>query len=176
MPTEPYGQHLRYSALKMSTMFNPHSAPLVTTSCGSTSEEDTITGCFTNGHRRTHTFEAGAGRAHPIKDGNFWFVDAAHIAATLSDWTPGGELVWKIPVGWHRRGVSEDMFYVFQPDYEQWRKEDSRQLKILPVYSQRFHIGFDGVFRVDKFGHWTSRSQSCRVVLDGETLQWSHPQ
>ena len=140
------------------------------------SEEDTITGCFTNGHRRTHTFEAGAGRAHPIKDGNFWFVDAAHIAATLSDWTPGGELVWKIPVGWHRRGVSEDMFYVFQPDYEQWRKEDSRQLKILPVYSQRFHIGFDGVFRVDKFGHWTSRSQSCRVVLDGETLQWSHPQ
>ena len=137
--------------------------------------EDTVTGCFTNGHRRTHTFEAGAGRAHPIKDGNFWFVDAAHIGATLEDWSPSSELVWKIPIGWHRRGESDEIFSVTQEDFERWYDATSRPLVLDMIYRQRFSIDSDGVVKVDKFGHWTTRSRHCRVVLDGNTIQWSHP-
>ena len=137
--------------------------------------EDIVTGCFTNGHRRTHTFEAGAGRAHPIKDGNFWFVDAAHIGATLEDWSPSSELVWRIPIGWHRRGESDEMFPVTQEDFERWYDATSRPLVLDAVYSQRFSIDSDGVVKVEKFGHWTTRSRHCRVVLDGNTIQWSHP-
>ena len=138
-------------------------------------EEDTITGCFTNGHRRTHTFEGGAGRAHPIKEGNFWFVDAAHIADTISNWQSGGELIWKIPVGWHRKGASDNVFYVLRADHEINLGYDTRPLVFKSVYSQRFHVDQAGETRVDKFGHWTSRSRFCRVVLDGNTLQESHP-
>ena len=138
-------------------------------------EEDTITGCFTNGHRRTHTFEGGAGRAHPIKEGNFWFVDAAHIADTISNWQSGGELVWKIPVGWHRKGASDNVFYVLRADHEINLGYDTRPLVFKSVYSQRFHVDQVGTIRVDKFGHWTSRTRFCRVGLDGTTLQENHP-
>ena len=141
-------------------------------------EEDIVTGCFTNGHARTHTFSAGAGRAYPIKDGNFWFVDAALISTTFSDWYPGGELVWKIPVGWHRKGTSDDVFPVMRPDYEDASVTESggsRSLVIDIVYRQRFSIDEDGITKVEKFGHWITRSRFCRVVLDGTTVQWSHP-
>ena len=86
-----------------------------------------------------------------------------------------GELVWKIPVGWHRKGASGDVFYVLRADHEINLGYDTRPLVFKSVYSQRFHVDQAGETRVDKFGHWTSRSRFCRVVLDGNTLQESHP-
>ncbi len=29
--------------------------------------------------------------------------------------------------------------------------------------------------RIVKFGHWLSRGRYCRIMLDGETKQWTHP-
>ena len=141
-------------------------------------EEDMVTGCFTNGHARTHTFSAGAGRAYPIKDGNFWFVDSAGIGQVESNWSPNSVMVWKIPIGWHRRVPSDDWFGVVRPDYEDASitgDGGSRPLVFDIVYRQRFCIDEDGVSKVEKYGHWITRSRFCRVVLDGTTVQWSHP-
>ncbi len=140
-------------------------------------EEDTITGCLTNVRWRTHTYESGAGRARPIREGNFWFVDSAGLTPTIVNWEPGGELVLKIPIGWHRRNSfdSDEWFPVFRPDYEFDDYDLSRPLKLNVVYRQRFLVDEDGVCRTDKFGHWISRSRFCRVILDGVQLQGSHP-
>lgn len=39
---------------------------------------------------------------------------------------------------------------------------------------QRFSIDTTGVFKIEKYGHWISRSPSCRVILDGVVLQEGH--
>ena len=140
-------------------------------------EEDTITGCLTNVMWRTHTDGAGAGEAHPITNGNFWFIDAAGLTPEITNWEPGGELVLRIPIGWHRRKSfdSDEWFSVFRPDYEIADYDLSRPLELNVMYRQRFLVDEDGVCRTEKFGHWISRSRFCRVVLDGVQLQGSHP-
>ncbi len=138
-------------------------------------EEDTITGCFTNVLWRTHTVEAGAGRAHPIGPGNFWFEDSAGLSPTIANWGQGGEFVLKIPVGWHRRGQSDDVFWVLGSDFESWRDSESRALLFKNIYRQRYTIDGAGTCRTEKYGHWISRSRSCRVILDGEVMQRRHP-
>ena len=138
-------------------------------------EEDVVTGCFTNGHSRTHTYLAGAGRAHPITGKNFWFVDSAGMKDIEANWSPNSEMVWRIPIGWHRRGESDEVFDVMSPDRERYYNTQTRPLVVDCNCTLRFSIDANGVYRVEKFGHWTTRDRSCRVVLDGETLQWSHP-
>jgi len=138
-------------------------------------EEDTITGCLTNVQWRTHTSEAGAGWAYPIKDGNFWFADSAGLASTIANWSGGGELIWRIPIGWHRRSTSDDEFGVLHPDYEIHLDDVSRPLVLDIMYRQRIVVDEAGACRTEKYGHWILRSRFCRIILDGETLQWGHP-
>ena len=139
-------------------------------------EEDTVTGCFTNGHSRTHTIAAGAGYAHIIGDRNFWFVDGARMDRAEAAWQPNSILDWKIPIGWHRKLTTHiGDFNITHPDYERMDDASSRPLLMEVVYHQRFSIDGDGVFKTEKFGHWISRDRWCRVILDGETLQWAHP-
>ena len=140
-------------------------------------EEDTITGCLTNVMWRTHTSGAGAGKAYPITNGNFWFIDAAGLTPEIANWEPGGELVLRIPIGWHRRKsfASDEQFDIYRPDYETWGDYESRALIVDRQYTQRFTVDGNGVCKTEKFGHWISRSRYCRVILDGRTLQWSHP-
>ena len=139
-------------------------------------DEDTVTGCFTNGHYRTHTAAAGAGEAHLIGAGNFWFVDGARMGRAEANWSPNSILDWKIPVGWHRKlPMYAGNFNVSDSDYERMDDAASRPLSMDVVYHQRFSIDGNGVFKTEKFGHWISRSRWCRVILDGETLQWMHP-
>ena len=138
-------------------------------------EEDTITGCFTNVQWRTHTVEAGAGRAHPIGPGNYWFEDSAGLSPAISNWGQGGELVLKIPVGWHRRGQSDEVFWVLDSDYERRGDTKSRPLLLPKIYKQRFVIDNAGTCRTEKYGHWISRTRFCRVMLDGDVIQRRHP-
>ena len=139
-------------------------------------EEDTVTGCFTNGHNRTHTIAAGAGYAHLIGAENFWFVDGARMNRAEEAWQPNSVLDWKIPIGWHRKLTTHiGDFNITHPDYEHMDDASSRPLSMEIVYHQRFSIDGDGVFKTEKFGHWISRDRWCRVILDGETLQWTHP-
>ena len=137
-------------------------------------EEDVVTGCFTNGHSRTHTDAVGANKAYPIMDGNMWFVDSAGERWPEQAWSPNSEMVWKIPIGWHRRGASDEMFLVPFSDFELHLNQNSRPLVIASQYRQRFSIDTDGVFKIEKYGHWISRSPSCRVILDGVVLQETH--
>jgi len=114
--------------------------------------------------------------AHPIKENNFWFVDAAGEDSVESNWIPNSEMVWKIPIGWHRRTDfdSDDWFDVFHPDYEVFGYDLSRSLIVGNLYHQRFTIDAKGIFRIEKYGHWISRSPSCLVILDGNVLQEEH--
>ena len=144
-------------------------------------EEDVVTGCFTNGHHRTHTGGAdgaGAGVAHYIQPGNFWFVDGARMVAPEPNWQPNSTLSWKIPIGWHRKNPDyTDDCDVQNPDYEKAWDGDSRPLIIggqTDKYKQVWHIDGQGTFRTDKFGHWISRSRDCVIILDGQTIQTEH--
>lgn len=130
-------------------------------------EEDVVTGCFTNGHRRTHTGGAdgaGAGVAHYIQPGNFWFVDGARMTASEPNWQPNSTLSWKIPIGWHRKNLDyTDERDVLWPDYEKADDKKSRPLLIggrTDKYKQVWHIDGQGTFRTDKFGHWISRTRA----------------
>ena len=143
--------------------------------------EDVVTGCFTNCSRRTHTKDAGAGKAYYITEGNYWFTDGARSGSAESDWAPGSSMVWKIPVGWHRilwqRSRMREHFAVDVADVEIRGNPASRPLLIgggIDVYKQERHIDADGVFRTVKFGHWISRSRWCHVILDGVTQQLTH--
>ena len=142
-------------------------------------EEDVITGCFTTSNRRTHTIEAGAGKAYVVKCGNFWIVDAARSGNYAQSWMPDSTMIWKIPIGWHRRMKEGryDWFGAYGVEHETYTGYESREL-LLPGspnrYKQERHIDEYGVFTTRKFGHWISRSPSCRVVLDGTVLQESH--
>jgi len=111
---------------------------------------------------------------NPIKDGNMWFVDSAGEKSAEPNWIPNSVMVWKIPIGWHRRGMSDDAFSVSRPDYEFFWQNETRALIGARQYSQRFTIDGNGVFKIEKYGHWISRSPSCQVILDGETQQQSH--
>jgi len=140
-------------------------------------EEDVITGCFTNGHWRTHTTGAGAGKAYYVSTNNFWFVDAAGSRSFERNWLPDSTLVWKIPIGWHRKDAAyTDWHGVVEPDYERRWDAQSRPLQMEVVYRQSRYIDSEGTFHTGKFGHLMQRSSSCRVQLDGKTIQWSHPQ
>ena len=140
-------------------------------------EEDVVTGCFANGHWRTHTTGAGAGKAYYVTTNNFWFVDAACSRTYESNWTPDSTLVWKIPIGWHRKSADyTDWHGVSGPDYELRWDPQSRPLRIETIYRQSRYIDKEGTFHTGKFGHTIQRSRSCRVILDGNTIQWSHPQ
>ncbi len=139
-------------------------------------DEDTVTGCFTNGHWRTHTREAGAGVAHYVSTNNSWFVDASASKTSVSNWSPDSTLVWKIPIGWHRKSQGyTDWHGVSGPDYELRWDPETRPLQMEVVYRQSRHIDSEGNFRTDKFGHWTMRSRFCRVTLDGDVIQERHP-
>ena len=144
-------------------------------------EEDLITGCFTNrqGVYRTHSWECGAGRARNVGAGNEWFYDYAGSTRPEYDWSPESRFNWKIPVGWYRQRIknSRDITYVYDPDHERTDDETSRPLIIgnrLDLYMQNRYIDTVGTYRTEKFGHWISRSRTCRVILDGEVLQERH--
>ncbi len=113
-------------------------------------------------------------------EGNFWFVDGARSGVPERLWSPNSTMSWKIPVGWHRKTLSggTNDFFRGGADVEMLGYARSRPLLIggrKDVYKQVRHIDENGVFRTDKFGHWISRSPECRIILDGETLQWTHP-
>lgn len=151
--------------------------------------EDLITGSFTNCLHRTHTSREGAGKAYYVTEGNYWFTDGARSGDSEATWAPNSSLVWKIPIGWHRilaaRSVSEELsngerehFWAGEADYESFMNRDTRPLLIgggVDVYRQERHIDAEGVYKTVKFGHWISRSRWCHVILDGVTLQESHP-
>lgn len=42
------------------------------------------------------------------------------------------------------------------------------------MYKQVMTIDESGTSRIEKFGHWLSRGRYCRIILDGETKQWTH--
>lgn len=140
--------------------------------------EDEITGCFTNTMHRTHGIVEGAGKAHYIQQGNYWFTDGARDGSYEPSWTPNSTLTWKIPIAWHRK-ISRftDDYDAIDLDYEIRFERSSRPLLVggrLDMYKQNRHIDQDGTFRMEKFGHWTSRSRWCQVILDGITLQLTH--
>ena len=125
----------------------------------------------------THSTDAGAGLARRIQERNRWTIDEAG-GGLYRNWS-AGQLTWDIPVGWGRL-PSDD--YDFKPlpsaEYEMRNNSNTRTLLIggrMDLYTQRFKIDDDGTARVDKFGHWLSRGRSCRIILDGKTVQWIHP-
>ena len=139
-------------------------------------DEYIVTGCFTNGHSRTHTIAAGAGEAHLIGSENFWFVDGARTGREEAGWSPNSVLDWKIPIGWHRKLTTyAGDFNIMYPDHERLGHTESRALIMDRIYHQRFSIDDDGVYKIEKYGHWITRSRFCFIVLDGETIQRSHP-
>ena len=142
------------------------------------SVEDVVTGCFTNGHNKTHTRDAGAGKAYYVGEHNFWFVDAAVSKRPEYNWAPDSTLSWNIPIGWHRKAEDAlDRYDVYGPDYEYQGESDTRPLivgGVIDRYKQVRHIDGNGLFRTDKYGHWTSRSRHCVVTLDGRILQEEH--
>ena len=71
--------------------------------------------------------------------------------------------------------ASGEDFPVLHADYEVFCISESRPLQLNAMYRQQFTVDADGVCRTEKYGHWISRSRFCRVILDGQTLQWSHP-
>ena len=141
------------------------------------------TGCFTQGvHALSHTYEAQAGWAYRIKPGNYWCIDRAESTAPETNWVHGvaSEMIWKIPIGWHRIeswAVHLDYWRLSNPDVTEYGNTNSVPLLIggrNDMYLQERHIDENGVFRTDKFGHWTSRSRWCHIILDGSTVQWFH--
>ena len=119
---------------------------------------------------------AGAGHTRRIQAGNRWTVDEAG-GGLYRNWSEG-RLEWKIPIGWFRIRPGEYEF----GDIEYAEKErsidpNSRMLLIggrSDMYKQVMTIGDDGTSKVEKFGHWLSRGRYCRIILDGETKQWTH--
>ena len=141
------------------------------------------TGCFTQGvHNLSHTTNANAGIAYRIKVGNYWAIDRAESTMAETNWVQGvaSEMIWKIPVGWHRivppHTYSEYWEAPFA-DCIEYGNTNSTALLLggrTDLYLQERHIDEDGVFRTDKFGHWISRSRDCVIILDGSTIQRGH--
>ena len=125
---------------------------------------------------QVHDARRGAGIAHRIKSGNYWCVDKAG-GGRYQNWS-AGRLDWKIPIGWFRLESDYDQDCVIDSvAHANQTGETSRALYIGGsdnAYHQIMSIDSSGTCRVEKFGHWLSRSQSCGVFLDGERLQWYH--
>ena len=125
----------------------------------------------------THSAEAGAGRSRRIQGHNRWTVDEAG-GGLYRNWS-AGQLTWNIPIGWGRLMSDQDTFGVLlDPEYEKCANSNTRALLIggrSDLYTQKFQIDDNGMARIDKFGHWLSRSRHCRIMLDGRTVQWTHP-
>ncbi len=45
----------------------------------------------------------------------------------------------------------------------------------VPTSRQTFTIDEDGTFKIEKHGHWLSRSTNCVITLDGRVIQERHP-
>lgn len=97
----------------------------------------------------------------------------------MTNWIADSTMSWFIPIGWHRKlSEGRDWFGVYEADYESCGDRGSRALLIggrIDAYKLIRHIDAEGTYRTDKFHHWTSRSRSCRVLLDGRVLQEEHP-
>ena len=125
----------------------------------------------------THSADAGAGGAIRIQERNRWTLDQAG-GGLYRNWS-AGLLTWNIPIGWVRLRSDFDKTRLFAPlEYASHTNSNSRPLLIggrSDLYTQTFQIDEAGTARIDKFGHWLSRSRYCRIILDGETKQWMHP-
>ena len=125
----------------------------------------------------THSADAGAGIARRVQGRNRWTVDEAG-GGLYQNWSCG-QLKWNVPIGWIRLNSDYEQTRLFTSlEYETWANGNSRPLLIggrSDLYTQTFRIGEDGTARIDKFGHWLSRSRHCRIILDGETRQLTHP-
>ena len=125
----------------------------------------------------THSIDAGAGLSRHIQEGNRWTVDHAG-GGLYRNWS-AGQLIWNIPIGWGRLMSDGDTFGALPvPEYEAHTNSTTRPLLIggrTDLYTQTFRIDEVGTTRIDKFGHWLSRSRNCRILLDGKTVQWTHP-
>ena len=117
----------------------------------------------------SHTIDAKAGLASRVRDGNLWAVDEAG-GGLYPNWSPG-RLEWKIPIGWIRvRSEDEQFRTVDVVEYENYDIDTSRPLLIggiVDAYMQIMSIDEDGTAKVEKFGHWLSRSRNDEIVLDG---------
>ena len=125
----------------------------------------------------THSADAGAGRSRRIQGRNRWTVDEAG-GGLYRNWS-AGQLTWNIPIGWGRLMSDQDTFGVLlDPEYEKCANSNTRALLIggrSDIYTQKFQIDDNGKARIDKFGHWLSRTRHCHIILDGKTVQWTHP-
>lgn len=125
----------------------------------------------------THSAEAEAGHAWRVQERNRWAVDRAG-GGLYRNWS-AGLLVWNIPIGWGRLPSDDYAFrQLLSPEYEGCTNNTTRPLLIggkTDLYKQTFRIDETGTARVDKFGHWLSRSSHCRIILDGNTVQRTHP-
>lgn len=124
-----------------------------------------------------HSIDAGAGISRRVQEHNRWTVDSAG-GGLYRNWS-AGQLTWNIPIGWVRLTSDYGQFgSVLTVEYEACTNSATRPLLIggrTDLYTQTFRIDEDGVARIGKFGHWLSRSRYCRIILDGETVQWTHP-
>ena len=132
----------------------------------------------------SHTSAAGAGKAFRVKGGNYWASDVAGRGLAYANWSEG-RMEWNVPIGWLRmteieqNSYNPEMRLAAVPDYEQCANAESRPLLIdgrVAAYKQVFSIGSDGTFTIEKHGHRLSRNLSCVITLDGEVIQWTHPQ
>ena len=125
----------------------------------------------------THSADAGAGVARRVQWRNRWTVDEAG-GGLYRNWS-AGQLKWNVPIGWIRLNSDYEQTRLFASlEHEAWANGNSRPLLIggrSDLYAQTFRIDEDGTARIDKFGHWLSRSMHCRIILDGETKQLTHP-
>jgi hypothetical protein len=125
----------------------------------------------------THSIDARAGLSRHIQERNRWTIDRAG-GGLYRNWS-AGQLTWNIPIGWGRLMSDRDTFGSMPvPEYEAHTNSTTRPLLIggrTDLYTQTFQIDEDGTARIDKFGHWLSRGRYCRIILDGKTVQWTHP-
>lgn len=119
---------------------------------------------------------AGAGGARQISPGNYWTIDSAGTPIADNNWG-SGRMEWKVPIGWIRmiRGIGISC-EISEPEFEIYQDSNSRRLLIGQddTYRQVFTIDENGTSKIEKHGHWLSRSRNCVIKLDGEVIQESH--
>jgi len=119
----------------------------------------------------THSFDAGAGVAKRIGEGNYWTIDSAGRDTPYANWS-AGQLTWKIPIGWKRMLYDDDNIgSAEEVDYALYDDDKSRPLLIgnsEDAYTQIFTILSSGESSVEKFGYRLSRS---RWSFSGEVIK-----
>ena len=84
---------------------------------------------------------------------------------------------WKIPIGWIRmvNGIG-GLCLISRPEYETYKDSNTRELLIgqEDTYKQIFSIDTNGTAKIEKHGHWLSRSRNCVIMLDGKVIQEGH--